>query len=162
MIGVNRALNALEREASRQELGQRRVIEQRDRIALAKTAEQYGHEPAGAARGDAGNIGTIDVPRVKIPPDSQQASHRSTEIRRVGRERRRVDRARGCPADHFERAWRTFGNHRRERSKRPNLISRASAAAREDQADFRLRALVHHRLTPPLPDIGLSAWTPPA
>jgi len=94
MIGVSRALNALEREASRQELGQRRVIEQRDRTPLTKTAKQHGHEPAGAARGDAGNIGTIDVPRAKIPPDSHQAPHRPPEIRRVVRERCRIDRAR--------------------------------------------------------------------
>ena len=88
MALLDRAPNAVEAHALRQQLAQRRVVEQRRRVADAEPAEHRGREPVQARLQHRPVVGAIDLARREVAPDLLPCR------RRRARSSRRARRAR--------------------------------------------------------------------
>ena len=128
--------------SSLQQLGQRRVVEQRARPRPAPArdhpADRQHRQPARAAADHAERIGAVDLLGVEVlATPARGASTARVEVVGAAGQRRGVDGAgRGADDDRKRVAARraAFAPHSRDRPQHAHLIGGARAASGEDQA----------------------------
>ena len=144
--GIDVALKGGEIEIALEQLLERRVVEQRNGLIVECAAGQHGPHPSRAVTEGSKRIRAVDVIDVNVLPHRHQAPHAEPEIVRVDRENRGVHGARGSAADNRERTCDVRRIELGQRAQHADLISRAGASARHDQACLMLRwpvVLVH-------------------
>ena len=127
---LDRTANAVEAHVVREQLAQRRVIEQRRRIAHAEAAEHDRGEPVQARLQHRPVIGAIDLARLEVAPDLLHVLDCALEMRGAPREHGRVDRAGRRAADDAERIGCTLRQDAGDRFQNADLIRTAGPCPR--------------------------------
>ena len=145
------AWQAVEVDDARQQLGQRRVVEQRFRPrappARHRPTDRQHRQPTRAAANHTQRIGAVDLLGLEVLPHLHQHLHRRVEVVGMAGERGSVDGAGGSADDDAEGIARTrcvgLAADARNGAQHANLVGGARAASGKNQAGQR--SLVHLR-----------------
>ena len=144
VAAVDRALDRREVEVLAEQVGERRIVEQRNRAAAESAAGEHGEDPKQAVGERPPRIGAVDVVHAEVLPHHHQAPHAAAEVVGVGRHHGGVDGAGGSAADDGKGRVHLGRQQFGERPQHSNLVGGTRAASGHDQSRPGPVVMVHH------------------
>jgi hypothetical protein len=129
-------LDAFHGQALLEQLAQRRIVQQRDRIAPRK--QHHRAQPARPRAQDVQGIGAVHVRAAHVLPEFKQVADGAREVVRVRGERGGVDRTGRGAAKDRERVACGLAQDVAQRLQHAHLVGGARAATRQHQPRPRL------------------------
>ena len=130
---ANGLINARQINVTAEQNPQRRVVQQRTWCAVNNPAEHQGAKPVCGGFGDAERVGSVNLVRMKMLPDIEQALNALGEIVRVRGQNSRIDRTCRRAAHDREGVFIRLNEQLTNRLEHTDLISGARTTASQNE-----------------------------